>query len=390
MFVDYLFWPVLVVATLAAIVAGQSVISATFSIVKQCYAIGCFPRIKFVHKSKWFHGQIYIPEINWVLLILSLAVTIGFRDLNHLGNAYGGWVPLMLSLIFMLIMYVWHYGARKKYLYDLHNKVSMKWILTLGHSLGIVKSPRIGLIFTELVSGVPATFTHFLTNLPAFYQVVVFVCEKTIHVPYVPQKERYLKGRIGPKSFRMYRCIVRNGYKDVQKNEDFENDLVMSIAEFTQLEAEGCGTVDGSVDGRTAVVRTSEKFGKRLEMSEPEGNGEGSSSMPPLILNSSKSHVLQYLQSTYELESRRFCLRRRVQFKLQDMKYKDPIVKEELLELVEAKNSGVAYVLGHSHIKAKWHAPLLKRFVIHVAYCFIRKNCRGPAVVLNIPQTLLD
>ncbi|XWS38287.1 hypothetical protein CRYUN_Cryun19dG0118700 [Craigia yunnanensis] len=441
---DSLFWPVLVMATLAAIVASQSVISATFSIVKQCYAIGCFPRVKVVHKSKWFRGQIYIPEINWALLILSLAVTLGFRDINHLGNAYGlvcmsatflttwltalvinfvwrqslvlallfvlffgsieiiflssscikipkgGWVPIMLSVIFVFIMYVWHYGARKKYLYDLHNKVSMKQILTLGPSLGIVRVPGIGLIFTELVSGVPATFTHFLTNLPAFYQVVVFVCEKTVPVPYVPQTERYLIGRIGPKSFRMYRCIVRNGYKDVQKNEDdFDNDLVMSIAEFIQLEAEGCGTVDRSVDGRMAVVRASEKFGKWLEMSEPESNGEGSSSMPPLILNSSKSHTLQYLQSTYELESLGFSLRRRVRFKLQDMKYRDPNVKEELLELVEAKHSGVAYVLGHSCIKAKWNAPYLKRFVIHVAYSFLRKNCRGPAVVLNIPQTCL-
>lgn len=89
MSVDSLFWPVLVLATLAAMVASQSVISATFSIVKQCYAIGCFPRVKIVHKSKWFRGQIYIPEINWVLLILSLAVMIGFRDINHLGNAYG-------------------------------------------------------------------------------------------------------------------------------------------------------------------------------------------------------------------------------------------------------------------------------------------------------------
>lgn len=443
---DSLFWPVLVMAILAAMVASQSVISATFAIVKQCYAMGCFPRVKIVHKSKWFRGQIYIPEINWVLMILSLAVTLGFRDINHLANAYGlacmsatfvttwltalvinfvwcqslvlallfvvffgsieiiflssscvkipkgGWVPLTLSVIFMLMMYVWHYGARKKYLYDSHNKVSMKWILTLGPSLGIIRVPGIGLIFTELVSGIPASFTHFLTNLPAFYQVVVFVCEKTVPVPYVPQKERYLIGCIGPKSFRMYRCIVRNGYKDVQKNEDdFENDLVMSIAEYIQLEAEGCGTVDGSVDGRMAVVRTSEKFGKRLEISESDGSGEGTSSMPSLILNSSsKSRTLQYLQSTYEMaESPGFSLRRRIRFKLQDIKYKDPNVKEELLELVEAKHSGVAYVLGHSNIRAKWNAPSWKRFVIHVAYSFLRKNCRGPAVVLNVPQTCL-
>ncbi|XP_039031984.1 potassium transporter 3-like isoform X1 [Hibiscus syriacus] len=442
---DGLFWPVLVMATLAAIIASQSIISFTFSIVKQCYAIGCFPRVKVVHKSKWNRGQIYIPEINWVLLILCLAVTVGFKDINHLGNAYGlacmsvtfvatwltallinfvwcqslllallfglvfgsveiiflassfvkipkgGWIPLILSGIFMLVMYVWHYGSRKKYLYDLHNKVSMKQILTVGPSLGVVRVPGIGLIFTALVSGVPATFTRFLTNLPTFYQVVVFVCEKTVLVPYVPQQERYLIGRIGPKSFRMYRCIVRNGYKDVQKNEDdFENDLVMSVAEFIQLEAEGCGTLEGSVDGRMAVVRTSEKFGKRLEISELERNGEASSSMPPTILNSSKSLVLQHLQSTYEMESPGYTLRRRVRFNLQqDMTYKDLNVKDELSELVEAKQSGVAYVLGHSHIKTKLNAPWLKRFFIHVAYSFLRKNCRAPAVVLNVPQTYL-
>jgi KUP system potassium uptake protein len=117
----------------------------------------------------------------------------------------GGWVPFVIAALFLLIMYVWHYGCRKKYLYDAHNKVSMKWILTQGPSLGIIKVPGIGIIYTELATGIPSMFTHFLTNLPAFYQVVVFVCVKTVPVPYVPHKERYLIGRIGPKSHRIYR-----------------------------------------------------------------------------------------------------------------------------------------------------------------------------------------
>ena len=117
----------------------------------------------------------------------------------------GGWAPLLLSLVFMSIMFVWHYGTTKKYEFDLQNKVSMKWILTLGPSLGIVRVPGIGLIYTELVTGVPAIFSHFVTNLPAFHEVLVFVCIKSVPVPYVPQYERYLIGRIGPKSYRMYR-----------------------------------------------------------------------------------------------------------------------------------------------------------------------------------------
>ena len=84
-----LFWPVFVIATLAATVGSQAIISATFSIVKQCLALGCFPRVKVVHTSRWIYGQIYIPEINWILMVLCLATTLGFRDITVIGNAYG-------------------------------------------------------------------------------------------------------------------------------------------------------------------------------------------------------------------------------------------------------------------------------------------------------------
>ncbi|KAJ6347375.1 hypothetical protein OIU76_003953 [Salix suchowensis] len=413
---DWLFWPVTVMATLAAIVASQAVVSATFSIAKQCHALGCFPRIKIVHKSKWLHRQTYIPEINWALMILCLAVTVGYQDTIHLGNAYGiaciTGIFVTTCLTSMVIDFVWHkslFGAllyflilwnnrdnihlifMKKYLYDLHNKVSMKWILTLDSDLGIVRIPGIGLVYTELSSGVPAMFSHFITDLPTFYQVVVFICIKTVPIPYVSQKERYLIGRIGPKPYRLYRCIVRYGYKDVHENDDydFENAIVMSVAEFIQLEAEGGGTLDGSVDGRLAVVRSSENFGKRFTMSESDGNKESSRWSYPASGSSSRSAALQKLKSMYEQESPEFCKRRRIQLKLLDTTYKDSRVKEELLDLMEAKDAGVAYVIGHSHVKAKWNATFWKRLLINVLYSFLRKNCRSPSVGLNIPQTSL-
>lgn len=445
---DPLFWPTFVVAVFAAIVASQAVISGTISIVKQCHALGCFPRVKVVQTRRWIRGQIYIPEINWILMILNLAVTVGFRDANGIGNAYGiayltatfvttwlmsliinlvwhktlvlsllfilffgsieiiflssscmripkgGWVPFVIAALFLLIMYVWHYGCRKKYLYDAHNKVSMKWILTQGPSLGIIKVPGIGIIYTELATGIPSMFSHFLTNLPAFYQVVVFVCVKTVPVPYVPHKERYLIGRIGPKSYRIYRCIVRNGYKDVNNSEDdFENDLVMSIAEFIQLEAEGPRTLDGSVDGRMAVVRTSEKFGTRLRRSESAFFGESSSSSSSPVasttVSSSKSALLQNLKSMNRQESTNLNRKPTVRFELLNTKYKDIHVKKELLELVEAKHAEVAYVVGHSHIKAKWNSSFLKKFAVNMMYSFLRKNCRAPSVGLNIPHICL-
>lgn len=78
-----------IVATAAAVIASQAAISATFSIIKQALALGCFPRVKVVHTSKKFLGQIYIPDINWILLVLCIIVTAGFRNTNKIGNAYG-------------------------------------------------------------------------------------------------------------------------------------------------------------------------------------------------------------------------------------------------------------------------------------------------------------
>lgn len=87
--VDCVRWPVLVIAILASVVGSQAIISGTFSIINQSQSLGCFPRVKVVHTSAKIHGQIYIPEINWILMILCVAVTIGFRDTKHMGNASG-------------------------------------------------------------------------------------------------------------------------------------------------------------------------------------------------------------------------------------------------------------------------------------------------------------
>ena len=89
---DRIYWPVFIVATAAAVVASQATISATFSIIKQALALGCFPRVKVVHTSKKFLGQIYIPDINWILMILCICVTAGFKNQSQIGNAYGKFI----------------------------------------------------------------------------------------------------------------------------------------------------------------------------------------------------------------------------------------------------------------------------------------------------------
>lgn len=74
---------------LVSTVGSQAVITATFSIVKQCQALGFVPWVKVVHTSSTIHGQIYIPEVNWIMFVLSLSVTVGFQNTIEIGNAFG-------------------------------------------------------------------------------------------------------------------------------------------------------------------------------------------------------------------------------------------------------------------------------------------------------------
>lgn len=177
---------------------------------------------------------------------------------------------------------------------------------------------------------------------------------------------------------------LQHSYKDVHsKEDDFENDLIMCLAEFIQLESEGgSGSGSGSgmkpnrsMDCLMAVVGASEKFGKRLELS-------GSTN----VAGPGKPAAVQKLQHMYAEDSSRLMRRRPMQFRVQPT---DPQVEEELSQIVEAKQAGITYVIGLPNIKAKMHSSYLKKFLIDVAYSFLRKNCRDPAVVLNIPEVCL-
>lgn len=79
----------LVIATLATIVASQAMISGAFSVINQSCNLGCFPRVKVIYTSTTVQGQIYIPEVNYTLMILCIAVVVGFRKTTAIGNAYG-------------------------------------------------------------------------------------------------------------------------------------------------------------------------------------------------------------------------------------------------------------------------------------------------------------
>lgn len=84
-----MYWPTFVVAVAAAIIASQAMISGAFAIISQSLTLGCFPRVKVIHTSAKYEGQVYIPEVNYILMIACIMVCLGFKTTEKIGNAYG-------------------------------------------------------------------------------------------------------------------------------------------------------------------------------------------------------------------------------------------------------------------------------------------------------------
>jgi len=82
-------YPALIAAVLAAIVASQAMITATFQLISQIMKLSYSPQVKVVHTSRVFHGQLYVPFFNWLLMIGTILVTAIYSDTTRLGNAYG-------------------------------------------------------------------------------------------------------------------------------------------------------------------------------------------------------------------------------------------------------------------------------------------------------------
>uniref|UniRef100_A0A803PEG0 Potassium transporter n=1 Tax=Cannabis sativa TaxID=3483 RepID=A0A803PEG0_CANSA len=421
---ESLFWPVLVIATLAAMIASQAMISATFSCVKQAMALGCFPRLKIVHTSRKQMGQIYIPVINWFLMIMCIVVVSIFRNTTDIANAYGiaevgvmivstilvtlvmlliwqtnlfvailfplvfgsieliylsavltkllegGWLPLVFATFFLCVMYTWNYGSVLKYQSEVREKISMDFMQELGSTLGTVRVPGIGLLYNELVQGIPSIFGQFLLSLPAIHSIVVFVCIKYVPIPVVPQEERFLFRRVCEKDYHMFRCIARYGYKDVRKEDHhaFEQLLVESLETFLRREAQDLA-LEGSLNeldhdsvsitSRESRIPSGEGYEEELRIplmeegpSFTEDNAIATTLLPSSIMSSDE----------------------------------DPSLEYELSALREAIDSGFTYFLAHGDVRAKKNSFFLKKLVINYFYAFLRRNCRAGAANMSVPH----
>ncbi|XAR48054.1 hypothetical protein NMG60_11030757 [Bertholletia excelsa] len=416
---DGLFWPVFVIATVAAIIASQAMISASFSCIKQSMALGCFPRLKIVHTSKRRMGQIYIPVINWFLMIMCVLVVATFRSTNDIANAYGiaevgvmmvsttlvtlvmlliwqtnlflalcfplvfgsveliymsavlskitegGWLPLVFATCFLCVMYTWNYGSVLKYRSEVREKISMDVLLDLDSTLGTVRVPGIGLLYNELVQGIPSVFGQFLLDLPAIHSIIVFVCIKYVPIPIVPQEERFLFRRVGPKDYHMFRCVARYGYKDVRKEDHHAFDLLLveSLEKFLRREALDLALEANLEESEpdSLSVRSRDELQIPL-MSDQRLEEAGTSASDEAV-----SAVLPSSAMATEEE--------------------DPRLEYELSAIREAMESGFTYLLGHGDVRAKKNSWFIKKLVINYFYAFLRRNCRGGAATMKVPHT---
>lgn len=405
---DPVYWPVFVIATAAAAIASQAMITATFTIVKQSMALGCFPPVKVVHTSKDLKGQIFIPEINLILMVLTLLVTAIMGEKPYtIGNAYGiavsavmlittqlvtialivvkkrspwvwvpfflfytfaetvylssnlykfphgGWVPIAFAGGFMIVMCTWRYGTVKKSVHTFENKLSIDWVQNFANTHGEQRVPGVGLFYSELASGIPPIFAHFVHNVPVLHEFVVFVSVKHIEVPTVDDEERFFFRRLGPLKLRTFRCIVRYGYSEARNrtvgesgNGILDEKLVHALADFIRTE-----------DPRNWRGRSSSNTSSNVPASPgPQDGG------------------IQEVGMSAEEERN--------------------TKAAEVIALIGAQRSVVVHILGRSYLTAKKDpkAPiksLWRHFMIDYAFHFLKVNTRDSSTSLKIPKANL-
>ncbi|MED6155238.1 hypothetical protein PIB30_003425 [Stylosanthes scabra] len=364
-----LYWPMFVIAVMAAIIASQAMISGTFSIIQQSLSLGCFPRVRIVHTSSKHEGQVYIPEINYILMIACIAITVGFKTTAKIGNAYGiavvfvmtltsgflvlimimiwktnilliisyvliigsveviylssvlykfdqgGYLPLAFAAVLMFIMYVWNNVYRRKYYYELDHKISPEKVKEIACNTSLCRLPGLAMFYSELVQGIPPIFKHYVANVPALHSVLIFVSIKSLPISKVPTEERFLFRRVHPKELNVFRCVVRYGYTDVRNEEEpFEKLLVERLKQFIVDE---------------------------FWLSQ---NGEE------------------------EEEEEQECIER------------------EIERVEKASEDGVVHLIGENEIVACKGANIGKRILIDYAYNFLKKNLRQSDKLFDIPH----
>ena len=272
---DWALLPLVMLSTMATVIASQAVISGAFSMTLQAMQLGYLPRFQVRHTSESEMGQIFLPAINWLLLVAVVALVIGFGSSSNLAAAYGiavtgtmlitnllvfvvardqwgwrpslavccilpfmlidtaffsanstkifagGWFPLAFGLVVFAVLTTWKRGRE-----ILHQKLGQDAIelapfiqsLALG---GTTRVPGSAVFLTGRPQGVPRAMLHSLKHYKVLHERMVIVTVRIFDVPYVPEIDRVEVADLG-ESF--WQVTVHYGFKE-------EPDLPAALAQ---------------------------------------------------------------------------------------------------------------------------------------------------------------
>lgn len=185
---------------------------------------------------------IWKTNIFLVLLYILVIMSIELFYLSSVLSKFtqGGYLPLMFALVLMTIMYVWNHVYRKKYYYELKNKIPPESLKEIIQDTNSLRLKGLAFFYSELVHGIPPIFKHYVNNVPALHSVLVFISFKFLPINTVPSDERFLFREVQPRQLRVFRCVVRYGYKDNTNEEGaLEGMVYEKLKEFIQQGGDG-------------------------------------------------------------------------------------------------------------------------------------------------------
>ena len=258
-------WPMIVLATCATIIASQAVITGAFSISRQAMQLGYIPRMAVKHTSRDTIGQIYIPAVNWTLMVLVIGLVLSFQTSTALATAYGisvsatmlidtlllaivarelwprarnwvlglcvlflfadvgflianaakildgGWFPVVLGIVLFTLLRTWRRGRELLYLEIRKGGIDLDTFLPGLMLAPPVRVPGTAVFLIAQQGMVPQALLHNLKHNKVLHERNVFLTVKTLNVPYAPKDDRL---RIDPIGDEFHRVTIRFGFME--------------------------------------------------------------------------------------------------------------------------------------------------------------------------------